>query len=164
MPRPDIWRCNIKQLPYQPVVKFQIAENIPRGLKPVISYQAFAARLKSCPFKTRLSPRAVNSNVGVEGLPCASSIREVESGRRQGHPCRPATPPDGPFGIRRFLSTGQNLICDSELGFVRCVAWRLVGTFDLLRDFRPLIYNRWLPCFHGTSAQPAQRAHVTVRS
>src|ERR1035437_8611504 len=59
MPRPDIWLCNIKQLPYQPVVKVQIAENIPRGLKPVISYQAFAARLKSCPFKTRLSPRAV---------------------------------------------------------------------------------------------------------
>src|ERR1035437_7063834 len=60
MPRPDIWLCNIKQLPYQPVVKVQIAENIPRGLKPVISYQAFAARLKSCPFKTRLSPRAAN--------------------------------------------------------------------------------------------------------
>src|ERR1017187_749770 len=29
------------------------------GLKPVISYQAFAARLKSCPFKTRLSLRGV---------------------------------------------------------------------------------------------------------
>jgi hypothetical protein len=51
---------------------------------------------------------------------------------------RPPRPPDGPFGIRRFLSTGQNLICGSELGFGRCVAWRSVGTRDVLRDFRPL--------------------------
>src|ERR1035437_6666733 len=26
-----------------------------------------------------------------------------KSGRRQGHPCRPPTPPDVPFGIRRFM-------------------------------------------------------------
>jgi hypothetical protein len=44
-----------------------------------------------------------------------------ESGRRRDYSRRPPTPPDGPFGIRRFLSTGQNLICGSELGFVRCV-------------------------------------------
>ena len=30
-----------------------------------------------------------------------------QSGRRQGRPCRPPTPPDGPFGIRRFMK--QNL-------------------------------------------------------
>jgi hypothetical protein len=29
-------------------------------------------------------------------------------------------------------------ICGSELGFVRCVAWRCYGHRDLLRDFRPL--------------------------
>ena len=33
-------------------------KTIPQGLKPIVSYQAFAARLKPCPFKTRLSPQA----------------------------------------------------------------------------------------------------------
>jgi hypothetical protein len=61
-----------------------------------------------------------------------------KSGRRRDRSRRPPTPPDVPFGIRRFLSTGQKLICGSELGFVRCVVWRCCGHRDLLRDFRPL--------------------------
>jgi hypothetical protein len=38
--------------------KSKLLKNIPQGLKPVVSYRAFAARLKSCPFKARLSPQA----------------------------------------------------------------------------------------------------------
>jgi hypothetical protein len=43
----------------------------------------------------------------------------------------------------RSVSGGSCRLCrtnigDSELGFVRCVAWRCYGHRDLLRDFRPL--------------------------
>ena len=91
------------------------------------------------------------------------ALWQRRSGRRRDRSRRPPTPPDGPFGIRRFLSTGQNLICDSELCFVRCVAWRCTGHRDLLRDFRPLS-----PSLASVSPRNfcpnTQRAHVTLRS
>jgi hypothetical protein len=46
-----------------PVVKVQIAENFPQGLKPSLDLLRLAARLKSCPFKTRLSPQAVQVRI-----------------------------------------------------------------------------------------------------
>jgi hypothetical protein len=42
---------------YYPAVKVESTENVPQGLKPVSSYQRFAARLKPCPFKASLSPQ-----------------------------------------------------------------------------------------------------------
>jgi hypothetical protein len=43
----------------------KLNKNIPQGLKPVTSYQAFAARLKSCPdascFPVCIFPQAVKS-------------------------------------------------------------------------------------------------------
>jgi hypothetical protein len=45
------------------VVKAENAETIPQGLKPDVYYVVFAARLKSCPFKTRLLPQAAKSFV-----------------------------------------------------------------------------------------------------
>ena len=42
-------------------------KNIPHGLRPIVCYQSFAARLKSCPFKTRLSPRAAKACVDHVG-------------------------------------------------------------------------------------------------
>jgi len=70
--------------------------------------------------------------------PFANPPKSGRSGRRRDCSRRPPTPPDGPFGIRRFRSTVQNLICGNELGFLRCVVWRCSGHHDLLRDFRPL--------------------------
>jgi len=35
----------------------ELPKNIPQGLKPIVSNRAFSARLKSCPFKTGLSPQ-----------------------------------------------------------------------------------------------------------
>src|ERR1035441_9940590 len=40
---------------------------------------------------------------GGEGVDPAPDGLSAGSGRRQGHPCRPPTPPDVPFGIRRFM-------------------------------------------------------------
>jgi hypothetical protein len=55
--------------------KSKLPKNIPQGLKPIVSYQAFAARLKSCPFKTRLSPQAAK---GWKLLQVAGDSRETQ--------------------------------------------------------------------------------------
>src|SRR5208337_4941482 len=39
-------RPALRAVPWQPVVKVQIAQKTPQGLGPAVSYQAFAARLK----------------------------------------------------------------------------------------------------------------------
>ena len=39
--------------------KPELLKKLPRGRKPALYFLRLTARLKSCPFKTRLSPRAV---------------------------------------------------------------------------------------------------------
>jgi hypothetical protein len=46
----------------------KLAENIPQGLKPVVFYQPFAARLKSCPDAMRpLETLSTSFSAGGKG-------------------------------------------------------------------------------------------------
>ena len=72
-------------------------------------------------------------------IPCDVTIVIAESGRRRDHSRRPPTPPDVPFGIRRFLSSV------SGVSFVPLTIRLLVsGHLHGPRDFRPLLPSQAL--------------------
>jgi len=66
-------------------VKVEMAENRPSGLKPVFYCQPFTARLKPCPFKSRLSRRPDKHLCGTVA-PC----QKATSGRIPALRTRPA--------------------------------------------------------------------------
>ena len=59
----------LKRLRKNPELKAKKSENIPQGLKAGVDLIALAARVKSCSFKTRLSPRAVMARSMLLHLP-----------------------------------------------------------------------------------------------
>ena len=96
----------------------------------------------------------------------------LQSGRRRDYSRRPPTPPAVRFRNGRFLSTGQNLICDSEFGFVRRIVERynrapnvfgtagpaepLVGPVSLRASASRCESTRDYPLMTGSALRPAR--------
>ena len=123
-------------MPPRPDVVASYALRVPQaGVLPTAS---FRPRLAAAALAVQLTVPVIRVRRGLPP-PSECALPGAQSGRRRDHSRRPPTPPDVPFGIRRFLSSV------SGVSFVPLTIRLLVsGHLHGPRDFRPLLPSQAL--------------------
>jgi hypothetical protein len=109
------WMTDTKQPPKEPCFDEE-PKSIPQGLKPVLYFVAFTARLKSCPFKTKLD--VCFGWLAASGLkPTSHALKRNKRGPGGPRYSRPGGRRYS-VGPRESAKAGGRLIQSSGLGFV----------------------------------------------